>query len=216
MAPKRTTVDKRTTRASRESPAPAGEHARPARWAALPLALSASRLGFAAAFPFAGRTGGIALAVAAALSDGLDGFLARRWRVTTVLGSLLDALADKAFIWSALGTFVLRGDLSPWVFALLLVRDVITVPAAIVIAFTKSWDVLEQLDHLTTSRLATLMLFTLVITKLALPAALTLNHIVAGLAAGLSVFAGAAYLARVRRQTGATVRREPQLEHERR
>ena len=40
----------------------------------------------------------------AALSDGLDGYLARRWHQTSRLGILLDPLADKALMLSAVLT----------------------------------------------------------------------------------------------------------------
>ena len=44
---------------------------------------------------------GLGLFLAAALTDFLDGFLARRWRQVTRLGQLLDPAADKILMASA-------------------------------------------------------------------------------------------------------------------
>ncbi|MCH7846712.1 MAG: CDP-alcohol phosphatidyltransferase family protein, partial [Acidobacteria bacterium] len=40
--------------------------------------------------------------VAAALTDYADGFLARRWQITTTFGAFLDLLADKVLVAGAL------------------------------------------------------------------------------------------------------------------
>ena len=64
-------------------------------------------------------------------SDGLDGFLAKRFGWQTRLGSLLDPLADKTLV---TGTFVTLGwlDLVPLgVVAIIVARDVIIVAGAI-------------------------------------------------------------------------------------
>ncbi len=56
--------------------------------------------------------------VAAALTDFLDGFLARRWDVVSDFGKLCDPFADKALVMSALVMLVAqRSDVSgePWV-----------------------------------------------------------------------------------------------------
>lgn len=47
---------------------------------------------------------GLALFLLAAISDALDGYLARRWRVVSVLGRIMDPFADKILV---LGAFVL-------------------------------------------------------------------------------------------------------------
>ena len=71
------------------------------------------------------------LFLAAALSDGLDGYLARRLKQTTVFGAALDAVTDKAL---GLGTLVTltRMDAIPlWVTVAILLRDTVIVLGAI-------------------------------------------------------------------------------------
>lgn len=66
----------------------------------------------------------------AGVSDGLDGYLARRFHWHTWLGSLLDPLADKFML---VGTFLLLGwnGLLPWwLVGLVILRDVLIVGGA--------------------------------------------------------------------------------------
>lgn len=63
------------------------------------------------------------LFTAAALTDFLDGYIARKFNVETVLGKLLDPLADKLLVVSALIILVEKQRLAGWVAVLLIVRD---------------------------------------------------------------------------------------------
>jgi CDP-diacylglycerol---glycerol-3-phosphate 3-phosphatidyltransferase len=68
---------------------------------------------------------GLALFLGAALTDFLDGFLARRWRQITKLGQLLDPAADKILMASAFITLV---EINPaatpaWMVAAILARE---------------------------------------------------------------------------------------------
>ena len=53
----------------------------------------------------------LVLLVLAGLSDGLDGYLARRYQWFTPLGALLDPLADKLFIVTIMLVFGFKGFL---------------------------------------------------------------------------------------------------------
>src|SRR5437763_6644765 len=61
---------------------------------------------------------------AAALTDVLDGYLARKLGVVSVLGKLLDPLADKLIVMACLVWMVPMGRIPAWVVVLLLGRDI--------------------------------------------------------------------------------------------
>ncbi|MDM7856145.1 CDP-diacylglycerol--glycerol-3-phosphate 3-phosphatidyltransferase [Cellulomonas alba] len=65
-----------------------------------------------------------ALFVAAALTDRLDGWLARRNGQVTDLGKLLDPIADKLLMGAALVTLSALGDLQWWITVVILVREI--------------------------------------------------------------------------------------------
>jgi len=68
----------------------------------------------------------------AGVSDGLDGFLAKRLHWQSRLGGLLDPLADKALLVSSFLCLGGLGLLPPWLVALVIFRDVIIVTGALV------------------------------------------------------------------------------------
>lgn len=61
---------------------------------------------------------------AAAVTDLLDGYLARKMGVESVLGKFLDPLADKLIVMAALVWSVPMGRISAWVVVLLLAREI--------------------------------------------------------------------------------------------
>ena len=66
-----------------------------------------------------------ALFVLAALTDYLDGYLARRWAVTTKLGSFLDTTADKLLVSGVLIALVEVDRASAWITALIVGRELV-------------------------------------------------------------------------------------------
>lgn len=61
----------------------------------------------------------------AAITDVVDGFLARRWNMITVTGKLLDPLADKLIVAAALVMMVQLGRVPAWIVTILLSREFI-------------------------------------------------------------------------------------------
>ena len=60
---------------------------------------------------------------AAGLSDGLDGFIARHWHVTSDFGAWLDPAADKLLMLLCLSALVAIGATPLWLLALVVARD---------------------------------------------------------------------------------------------
>ena len=61
---------------------------------------------------------------AAAITDLLDGYLARKMNVVSVLGKFLDPLADKLLVMASLVWMVPMGRIPEWAVALLLAREI--------------------------------------------------------------------------------------------
>jgi CDP-diacylglycerol---glycerol-3-phosphate 3-phosphatidyltransferase len=66
-----------------------------------------------------------ALFAAAAATDWLDGYLARRWQVTTKIGSFLDTTADKLLVSGVLIALVAVERASPWVTVIIVGRELV-------------------------------------------------------------------------------------------
>lgn len=73
----------------------------------------------------------LVVALAAGLSDALDGFLAKRYRWQTWLGGVLDPIADKLMLVAAFGALAIEGAVPAWAFALVLGRDCLIVAGAL-------------------------------------------------------------------------------------
>lgn len=66
----------------------------------------------------------LVLFLIAALTDALDGFLARRWGQTSKLGTLLDPIADKLLVSSTLIALVQRDAMPAWIAIVQIGRDI--------------------------------------------------------------------------------------------
>ena len=93
----------------------------------LPNLLSGSRFVLAAGFAAADTTRvRMGLIGVAALTDFLDGWVARRVDATSRWGALLDPLADRVFVLAAVATFVFSGLLGAGAYFVLIMRDLAT------------------------------------------------------------------------------------------
>lgn len=66
-----------------------------------------------------------ALFALAAVTDFVDGYLARRWAAATTLGNFLDTTADKLLVTGALIALVAVGRASPWVATIIVGRELV-------------------------------------------------------------------------------------------
>lgn len=93
-----------------------------------PNTVTFARLGLCvpclAAFEVPGYEGvGTAIFLVAALTDWLDGYLARRLNQVSDLGKLMDPLVDKVLVTGALVVLVARGVVPPWSVTVVLSRE---------------------------------------------------------------------------------------------
>jgi cardiolipin synthase len=72
----------------------------------------------------------LALFWLAGFSDGLDGYLAKRFDWHTRLGALLDPVADKLLVAGLFITLAYTQDIPVWLAAVVIVRDVVIVAGA--------------------------------------------------------------------------------------
>jgi CDP-diacylglycerol--glycerol-3-phosphate 3-phosphatidyltransferase len=75
----------------------------------------------------------VLFAVAAA-TDWFDGYLARRWEVTTKLGSFLDTTADKLLVTGVLVALLAVDHVSPWIAVIIVGRELVILALRGVIA----------------------------------------------------------------------------------
>lgn len=93
----------------------------------LPNLLSCSRLLLAAGFVAAGATEArVGLIGAAAATDFLDGWLARRVKATSRWGALLDPIGDRVFVLTAVSTLLFTGTIGTAQYFILIMRDLAT------------------------------------------------------------------------------------------
>jgi cardiolipin synthase (CMP-forming) len=71
------------------------------------------------------------LFLAAGVSDAIDGYLAKRFGMTSELGAYLDPLADKALIVSIYVTLGVSGEIPVWLVILVVSRDIMIVGAVL-------------------------------------------------------------------------------------
>jgi len=106
----------------------------------------------------------LALFAVSALTDYLDGMLARRWNERTRFGAIADPVADKLTVGLVVLTLAAQGSLPIWLAAAAVLRDVVIVGGAL--AFQ---GVVGRLDiqPSAVSKLNTAFMFTLLLATLA-------------------------------------------------
>lgn len=93
----------------------------------LPSIISLTRLVMAAAFVMIPSPAArVSLVLAASLTDFLDGWLARRANLTTKWGALIDPIADRMFVFTAVCVFLFEGMINTAQYFTLISRDFMT------------------------------------------------------------------------------------------
>ena len=72
---------------------------------------------------------------AAAITDGLDGAVARWFNSRTELGAFLDPFADKLMLVSAFVVLTIHGDLPGYLLSVVMIRDIVIVVGYLMISF---------------------------------------------------------------------------------
>ncbi|MHC5024043.1 MAG: CDP-alcohol phosphatidyltransferase family protein [Planctomycetota bacterium] len=141
---------------------------RPLAWIApVPNILSGARLVFAALFPLLPDAWRLPVLVAGALTDLLDGQIARQFHAKSVAGGLLDAVADKLFVLSILLTLAADGQLPWWSVPLVLVRDLTIGYVALHTALRRDWAAFREMPPRIGGKATTVCQFGLFLTVIA-------------------------------------------------
>jgi cardiolipin synthase len=102
----------------------------------VPNSISLSRLLLAFAFVvISGTWQRLVLIIAAAATDFLDGWLARRDNSSTVAGALIDPIADRVFVLAAVSSYLVDGSITTGQYFIFLSRDIATAVGFIVARF---------------------------------------------------------------------------------
>lgn len=121
----------------------------------VPNQLSLLRLVLALLLPFSPERYWFWIVAGGGGSDFLDGWIARRWKLESWQGGLLDAIADKMFIMSALLTFSAAGIFSVWWIPGIILRDLTVALIAAYAAWNSAWTSFKNMDARLTGKAAT-------------------------------------------------------------
>ena len=76
----------------------------------------------------------VALALFAAFTDMMDGYLARKFNQVTEWGKIIDPLADKVCVAVIVVQFYLQGKMGPWLFWIIISRDLLILIASLALS----------------------------------------------------------------------------------
>ena len=136
------------------------------------------------------------LFLAAGVSDAVDGYLAKRFAMTTELGAYLDPLADKALIVSIYLTLGINGFIPRWLVILVVSRDILIVGGIMLSWLVGSPLKIKPLLVSKLNTVAQIVFASVVLGSLGFNYELpTLTLILMGLVAVLTLLSVAAYVA---------------------
>jgi len=159
---------------------------------------------------------GIALIifVAAGISDGIDGYLARRFDMRSALGAYLDPIADKlllisSYLFLAIPSFPAHVKVPIWLAFIVISRDILLLMVALLLILTSSKHRFPPtwLGKVTTVTLIVAVLFVLCANIWSWPSAIV--WIAYGAAATTVVLSGFDYLFQVASSSGSAPPAKP-------
>lgn len=162
----------------------------------VPNALTIGRLALAIALPFASAPWRLPIVIAAGVSDGLDGFIARRFNAMSTTGAVLDAASDKAFTLSAILTLAIRGEIEWWMAAVAWFRDFAVLICLLVAIARRDFHEIAQARPSRFGKWTTVFYFVWFAVELA-PSPAWLQWAAFAVATVLSVLTGAEYLTKL-------------------
>ena len=146
----------------------------------------------------------LAVLIIAALTDGLDGLLARTLNQKTALGAYLDPIADKLLLSSSFVVLALNRKISWWLAILVLSRDVLLLTSAAVILVVAGYRLFQpSIYGKLTTALQIMLVFAVVLLAVAdWPWLQSVRMILGYLVAAFTVFSGFHYSIVVARRLG--------------
>lgn len=130
----------------------------------------------------------------AAISDGLDGLLARYFNQYTLLGAYLDPIADKLLMASAFVSLAVLKVIPPWLAVIVLSRDILIIIGIAVFALS---DIRIEMNPSLVSKWTTVaQVLTVFLTLLdpAISGIQTIKWLLFWITAGLTIASGLHYL----------------------
>ena len=133
--------------------------------------------------------------VLAALTDGMDGLLARSLNQKTALGAYLDPIADKLLLSSSFVVLALEGRIPRWLTILVIGRDVLILVTATVILLVSGYRHFPPSIYgkITTGTQILMVLVVLLAEAFQLPALDLPRQLLAYVVAGFTIFSGFHY-----------------------
>lgn len=150
------------------------------------------------------------LFVLAGISDALDGYLAKHNDQTTLLGAILDPLADKTLLVGVYITLGLQGYLPNWLVVLVVFRDLLIVGGVIILFLVRLEVKMRPLIISKVNTAAQLALAAIVLAKLGFPFDMDgLVHAAIYVVGATTVISGASYMVSWTRQMAGVEEKRP-------
>ena len=135
------------------------------------------------------------LFVAAGISDGVDGFIAKRFKVESVGGSYLDPIADKVMLVCVYVTLGMQDHIDLWLVILIVFRDALIVGGALLSQLLERPVRMKPLFISKVNTVAQIVLAAVVLAELGLQVGtMPLEMLIEIVVAATTVASGAVYL----------------------